>query len=93
MIPYNSTTFGIANYIEKYFVNENVFMAKNFKNNFYLAAVIQEAVEFVTPESPEVLKHLQPMPSLLIMKINPWHGLVRQVFISNKIITKMMSKE
>ena len=58
MVPYNSTTYGIANYIEKYFVNENVFMAKNFKNNFYLATVIQEAVEFVTPESPELLKHL-----------------------------------
>ena len=42
MIPYNSTTFGIAHYIEKYFVNENVFIAKNFKNNFYLATMIEQ---------------------------------------------------
>ena len=31
MIPYNSTTFGIANYIERYFVNEDVFIAKNLR--------------------------------------------------------------
>ena len=58
MIPYNSTTFGIANYIEKYFVNENVFMAKNFKNNFYLATMIEQAVKYVTPESYEGFKVL-----------------------------------
>ena len=58
MVPYNSTTFGIANYIEKYFVNENISMAKNFKNNFYLATMIQDAVKYVTPESYEVLKYL-----------------------------------
>ena len=58
MIPYNSTTFGIANYIEKYFVNQNVFMAKNFQNNFYLATMIEKAVRKVTPESYQVLKYL-----------------------------------
>ena len=63
MIPYNSTTFGIANYIEKYFVNENVFMAKNFKNNFYLASMIEQAVKYVTPESYEVLKYLRTTAS------------------------------
>ncbi len=76
MVPYNSTTYGIANYIEKYFVNQNVFMAKNFKNNFYLAAVIQEAVEFVTPESPQLLKHLSTIARSFNKENKPiaWHS-------------------
>ena len=58
MIPYNSTTFGIANHVERYFVNENISMAKNFKNNFYLATIIETAVSMISPESIKLLKYL-----------------------------------
>ena len=58
MIPYNSTTFGIANHVERYFVNENFYLAKNFKNNFYLATIIETAVSMISPESINLLKYL-----------------------------------
>jgi|TARA_R100000152_G_scaffold18545_1_gene10413 DNA-directed RNA polymerase len=76
MVPYNSTTYGIANYIEKYFVNENVFMAKNFKNNFYLATMIEQAVKYVTPESPKLLDHLTDIAKCFNKENKPiaWHS-------------------
>jgi len=91
MIPYNSTTFGIANYIEKYFVNENVFMAKNFQNNFYLATLIEQAVKYVTPESYELLKHLAATAICFNKENKPitWHSpsgfLVQQNYYVNEV--------
>ena len=91
MIPYNSTTFGIANYIERYFVNENVFMAKNFQNNFYLATLIEQAVKYVTPESYEVLKYLQTTALCFNKENKPitWHSpsgfLVQQNYYVNEV--------
>jgi DNA-directed RNA polymerase len=76
MVPYNSTTFGIANYIERYFVNENISMAKNFQNNFYLAHMIQHSVKAVTPESPLLLKHLATIARCFNKENKPirWHS-------------------
>ena len=91
MIPYNSTTFGIANYIEKYFVNENVFMAKNFKNTFYLATMIEKAVKNVTPESYDVLQYLSHTALCFNRENKPisWHTpsgfLVQQNYYKNEI--------
>ena len=91
MIPYNSTTFGIANYIEKYFVNENVFMAKNFKNTFYLATMIEKAVKNVTPESYDVLQYLSHTALCFNQENKPisWHTpsgfLVQQNYYKNEI--------
>ena len=91
MIPYNSTTFGIANYIEKYFVNENVFVAKNFKNNFYLATMIEQAVKYVTPESYKVLKYLAATAMCFNREDKPiaWHSpsgfLIEQNYFQNQV--------
>jgi DNA-directed RNA polymerase len=91
MIPYNSTTFGIANYIERYFVNEDVFIAKNFKNNFYLATMIEQAVKYVTPESYEVLRYLQTTALCFNKENKPisWHTpsgfLVQQNYFKNDV--------
>ena len=76
MVPYNSTTFGIANYIERYFVNENISMAKNFQNNFYLAHMIEHSVKSVTPESPLLLKHLATIARCFNKENKPirWHS-------------------
>ncbi len=98
MIPYNSTTFGIATYIERYFVHENISMAKNFKNNFYLATLIEEAVRDVCPESYKVLNYLQKI-AICFNKENKsisWHTpsgfLVQQKYYTNntkRIKTKL----
>ena len=91
MIPYNSTTFGIANYIEKYFVNENISMAKNFQNNFYLATLIEESVRQVTPESYKVLKYLATTAICFNRedKSIAWHSpsgfLIEQNYFQNQI--------
>ena len=99
MIPYNSTLFGIANYIERYFVNENIFIAKNFKNNYYLASLIQEAVKNICPESYTVLKYLSKIASCFNKenKIIKWHTpsgfLVQQKYYMNhtKIVRTKLS--
>jgi len=76
MIPYNSTTFGIANYIEKYFVNENISMARNYKNNFYLASLIEQAVKYITPESYNLLNYLKTTAASFNEENKPitWHS-------------------
>jgi len=98
MVPYNSTTFGIANYIERYFVNENISMAKNFQNNFYLAHMIEHSVKSVTPESPLLLKHLATIARCFNKENKPirWHSpsgfLIEQNYYVNqskKVTTKI----
>ena len=101
MIPYNSTTFGIANYIEKYFVAKNISMVKNFKNNFYLAAIIEQAVKDICPESYQVLNYLSRI-ALCFNKENKtisWHTpsgfLVQQKYYTNhtkRIKTKLSNQ-
>ena len=99
MIPYNSTTFGIANHVERYFVNENISMAKNFKNNFYLATIIETAVSMISPESINLLKYLSKI-AVCFNKENKtisWHTpsgfLVQQKYYVNnsKIIRTKLS--
>ena len=99
MIPYNSTTFGIANHVERYFVNENISMAKNFKNNFYLATIIETAVSMISPESIKLLKYLSKI-AVCFNKENKtisWHTpsgfLVQQKYYVNnsKIIRTKLS--
>ena len=99
MIPYNSTTFGIANHVERYFVNENISMAKNFKNNFYLATIIETAVSMISPESINLLKYLSKIAVCFNKenKIISWHTpsgfLVQQKYYVNnsKIIRTKLS--
>ena len=76
-------------------------MAKNFKNNFYLASVIEQAVKDICPESYQVLNYLSRI-ALCFNKENKtisWHTpsgfLVQQKYYTNhtkRIKTKLSNQ-